>query len=72
MATTKKTDKEYLITMLTTLEGKRPAAAGLKVLVQKNLINEKQIMTLLHTFLDVIYETQSKSDLKKLQKNIKK
>jgi len=72
MATTKKTNREYLLTMLTTLEGKRAAAAGLKVLVEKNLINEDQIMQLLHTFLDVIYETQTKSDLSKLQKSLKK
>ncbi len=68
----KTTDKEYLLNMLTALEGKRKAAAGLKVLVQKDLINEVQIMQLLHTFLDVIYETHTKVDLKKLKKIVKK
>jgi len=58
--------------MLTALEGKRAAAKGLKVLVEKNLVNDDQIMQLLHTFLDVIYETQSKSDLSSLKKLIKK
>jgi hypothetical protein len=71
MATNKKTNRDYLLTMLTTLEGKREAAAGLKVLVEKNLINEDQIMQLLHSFLDVIYETQTKSDLNSL-KNLMK
>jgi len=69
---TKKTDREYLLTMLTALEGKRSAAAGLKVLVEKNVVNEDQIMQLLHTFLDVIYETQAKSDLSNLKKYMKK
>ncbi len=68
----KTTDKEYLLNMLTALEGKRKAAAGLKVLVQKDLINEVQIMQLLHTFLDVIYETHTKVDLKRFKKTIKK
>lgn len=72
MTTTKKTDREYLLTMLTALEGKRKAAAGLKILVEKNLINEQQIMQLMHTFLDVIYETHTKVDIKKLKKTIKK
>jgi hypothetical protein len=72
MATAKKTNREYLLTMLTALEGKREAAAGLKVLVEKKLVNEDQIMQLLHTFLDVIYETQAKSDLNKLKKTVKK
>ncbi|MFA7298870.1 MAG: hypothetical protein WC010_04470 [Candidatus Absconditabacterales bacterium] len=67
-----KTNKDYLLTMLKTLEGKRPAAAGLKTLVEKNLVNEDQIMQLLHTFLDVIYETQTKSDLISLKKLMKK
>ncbi|HMS90925.1 MAG TPA: hypothetical protein PKC87_01795 [Candidatus Absconditabacterales bacterium] len=65
----KKTNRDYLLTMLTTLEGKWEAAAGLKILVEKNLINEDQIMQLLHTFLDVIYETQTKSDLNSLKKD---
>ena len=69
---TKKTNREYLLTMLKTLEGKREAAAGLKVLVEKNLVNENQIMQLLHAFLDVIYETQSKADLNELKKGMKK
>jgi|GEM_PF-1643743 hypothetical protein len=72
MTTTKKTDKNYLLTMLTALEEKWKAAAGLKALVKKNLINEKQIMQLIHTFLDVIYETHTKMDLKKLKKIVKK
>jgi len=72
MTTTKKTDKDYLLTMLTALEEKWKAAAGLKALVKKNLINEKQIMQLIHTFLDVIYETHTKMDLKKLKKIVKK
>ena len=69
--TTKKTNKDYLLTMLSTLEGKRDAAAGLKVLVEKNLVNEDQIMQLLHTFLDVIYETQTKSNLNSLKQLMK-
>ena len=69
---TKKTDREYLLTMLTALEGKRAAAAGLKVLVEKNVVNEDQIMQLLHTFLDVIYETHTQTDLSNLKKNMKK
>jgi hypothetical protein len=72
MTTNKKTDKDYLLTMLTALEKKRKAAAGLKVLVKKDLINESQIMQLLHTFLDVIYETHTKVDLKKLKNIVKK
>ena len=72
MATAKKTNRDYLLTMLTALEGKREAAAGLKVLVEKNLVNEDQIMQLIHTFLDVIYETQTKSDLISLKKLMKK
>jgi len=75
MATSKKTNRDYLLTMLKALEGKRAAAAGLKVLVEKNLVNEDQIMQLMHTFLDVIYETQTKVDLKGLKKdaeNLKK
>ena len=58
--------------MLATLEGKREAAAGLKILVEKNLVNEDQIMQLLHTFLDVIYETQTKVDLNSLKNLMKK
>ena len=69
---TKKTDREYLLSMLTALEGKRAAAAGLKVLVEKNVVNEDQIMQLLHTFLDVIYETHTQTDLSNLKKNMKK
>jgi hypothetical protein len=69
---TTKTNREYLLTMLSALEGKRSAAAGLKVLVEKSLVNENQIMQLLHTFLDVIYETHTKVDLKGLKKIIKK
>jgi len=72
MATTKKTNREYLLTMLKALEGKRAAAKGLKVLVEKNLVNENQIMQLMHTFLDVIYETQTKVDLNSLKKTMKK
>ena len=72
MATTKKTNRDYLITMLKALEGKRAAAAGLKVLVEKKLVNENQIMQLLHTFLDVIYETHTRVDLKNLKKVMKK
>jgi hypothetical protein len=72
MATTKKTNRDYLLTMLKTLEGKRAAAAGLKVLVEKKLVNEDQIMQLMHTFLDVIYETQTKSDLISLKNLMKK
>jgi hypothetical protein len=67
-----KTNRDYLLTMLKTLEGKRAAAAGLKILVEKNLVNENQIMQLLHTFLDVIYETQAKSDLSSLKNLMKK
>jgi hypothetical protein len=70
--TTKKTNREYLLTMLTALEGKRAAAAGLKVLVEKKLVNDDQIMQLLHSFLKIIYETQSKVDLNALKKNLKK
>jgi hypothetical protein len=70
--TTKKTNREYLLTMLTALEGKRAAAAGLKVLIEKKLVNEDQIMELLHSFLKIIYETQSKVDLNALKKNLKK
>lgn len=69
---TKKTNRDYLLTMLKALEGKRKAATGLKVLVEKNLINENQIMELLHTFLDIIYETHTKIDLKNLKKKVKK
>jgi hypothetical protein len=69
---TKKTNRDYLLTMLTALEGKRAAAAGLKVLVQKNLVNENQIMQLMHTFLDIIYETHTKIDLNDLKKLMKK
>jgi hypothetical protein len=58
--------------MLKALEGKRAAAAGLKVLVEKNLVNEDQIMQLLHTFLNVIYETHTKVDLKNLKNIMKK
>jgi len=72
MVNKKKNNRDYLLTMLTTLEGKRAAAAGLKVLVKNNLVNEDQIMQLLHTFLDVIYETHIKMDLKKFKKTIKK
>jgi hypothetical protein len=67
-----KTNRDYLLTMLNALKGKRAAAAGLKVLVEKNLINEDQVMQLLHTFLDVIYETQAKVSLGGLKKIIKK
>jgi len=69
--TTKKTNREYLLTMLTALEGKRGAAAGLKVLIEKKLVNEDQIMELLHSFLKIIYETQSKVNLNALKKNLK-
>ena len=72
MATSKKTNRDYLLTMLQSLEGKRAAAAGLKVLVEKNLVNEDQIMQLLHTFLDIIYETHTKVDLKNLKNIMKK
>jgi len=72
MPTNKKTNKEYLLTMLTTLEGKWAAAKGVKVLVEKNLINEKQIMKFLQTFLEVIYQTHTKIDLRKFEKTIKK
>lgn len=58
--------------MLTALEGKRAAAKGLKILVEKNLVNEDQIMQLMHTFLDVIYETQTKVDLNNLKNIMKK
>jgi len=68
----KKTNRDYLLTMLNALEGKRAAAKGLKVLVEKNLVNEDQIMQLMHTFLDVIYETHTKIDLKNLKKLMKK
>jgi len=67
-----KTNKEYLLNMLTALEGKRAAAKGLKILVEKNLVNEDQIMQLMHTFLDVIYETQTKVDLNNLKNIMKK
>ncbi len=67
----KKTNKDYLLTMLSALEGKRAAAKGLKTLVEKDLVNDDQIMQLLHTFLDVIYETHAKSDLSTLRRNIK-
>ncbi|MEI6672376.1 MAG: hypothetical protein WCL02_03275 [bacterium] len=69
---TQKSNRDYLLTMLTEIEGKWEAAAGLKVLVEKNLINEDQIMQLLHTFLDVIYETQTKVDLNSLSNIVKK
>lgn len=69
---TKKTNKDYLLAMLKALDGKRAAAAGLKVLVEKDLVNDGQIMQLLHAFLDIVYETQAKSELKKLKKVIKK
>ena len=72
MPTSKKTNRDYLLTMLKTLEGKRTAAAGLRVLVEKKLVNEAQIMQLLHTFLNIIYETHNKTNLKKLKKTIKK
>jgi hypothetical protein len=67
----KKTNRDYLLTMLKSLEGKRAAAKGLKVLVEKNLVNEDQIMQLMHTFLDVIYETHTKIDLNSLKKSMK-
>ena len=70
--TSKSKNREYLLTMLDTLKGKRSAAAGLKVLVEKNLIDEDAIMELLHVFLKVIYATQSKTELKKLQKIVRK
>jgi len=72
MTTSKKTNRDYLLTMLKALDGKRAAAAGLKVLVEKNLVNEDQIMQLLHTFLNVIYETHTRVDLSGLKKLIKK
>jgi len=72
MVKTKTTDRDYLLKILTALEGKWKAAAGLKALVKKDLINEVQIMQLVHTFLDVIYETHTKMDLKKLRKIVKK
>jgi len=72
MATTKKTNREYLLTMLTALEGKRAAAKGLKVLIQKGLINDKQIMQLLHMFLGLIYESHTEVDLNSLMNLIKK
>ena len=72
MVTSTKTNRDYLLTMLKALEGKRPAATGLKVLIEKDLVNEDQIMQLLHTFLDVIYETHTKLHLTTLKKNMKK
>lgn len=68
----KTTDKEYLLKILTALEGKRAAAGGLKVLVKKDIVNESQVMQLLHTFLDIIYETHTKVDLKGLKNIVKK
>ena len=72
MKITKKTNKEYLLNILNTLDGKRTAAKKLKTLVEKDIVNETQVMQLLHTFLTIIYESHTKIDLKKLKKMIQK
>lgn len=68
----KNTNRDSLLTLLKPLEGKRAAAAWLRVLVEKNLINESQIMQLLRIFLDIIYQTHSKTKLTTLKKIVKK
>ena len=72
MKITKKTNKEYLLNILNALDGKRTAAKKLKTLVEKDIVNETQVMQLLHTFLTIIYESHTKIDLKKLKKMIQK
>jgi len=62
------TDKEYILQILTILEKKREVAAGLKILITKNIINEKQILELLHIFLKIAYSTETKKNLQALHK----
>jgi len=61
-------EEQALLTMLTTLEWTWEAAAGIKVLLQNNTLNESQVVELLHMFLNVMYKTEAKIDIYQLKK----
>ncbi|MDD3262751.1 MAG: hypothetical protein PHR61_02800 [Candidatus Absconditabacteria bacterium] len=63
------TKKEYLIKLLTALEGKWPMAAGLKLLIEYNTLNDQTIDALQHIFVESIKFVNDQESQNALQKS---
>lgn len=69
------TKKEYLLQLMTALEGKWSIAAGLKLLVEQNVLDDQTIDALQKIFSDAIEEIadqNAKNSLIKSQEFLKK
>jgi hypothetical protein len=63
------TKKEYLIKLLTALDCKWPMAAGLKLLVEHNILSDQTIDALQHIFAESIKFVNNQESLKSLEKS---
>ncbi len=63
------TKKEYVIKLLTVLDGKWPMAAGLKLLVEHNALSDQTIDALQHIFAESIKFANNQEFLKSLEKS---
>lgn len=69
------TKKEYVIKLLTALDGKWPMAAGLLLLIQHNALSDQTIDALQHIFAESIKSVnnqEAQEILKKSQKFLEK
>lgn len=69
------TKKEYVIKLLTALDGKWPMAAGLLLLIQHNALSDQTIDALQHIFAESIKSVNNQKAqeiLKKSQKFLEK
>lgn len=60
------TKKEYLLQLMTVLEGKWSMAAGLKLLVEQNVLDDQTIDALQKIFSDAIEEISDQNAKKSL------
>lgn len=63
------TKKEYLIKLLTALDGKWSMAAGLKLLVEQNMLDDQTIVWLQHVFAESIKQISDQNTQKSLVKS---
>lgn len=63
------TQKEYLLKLLTALDGKWPMAAGLKLLIEQNILSDQTIVWLQHIFTEAIKQVDNEKSKESLIKS---
>ncbi len=63
--------KEYMLTILKALENNRPIAAGLKVLIENQALDEDSLWALMNIFKSAVKSTSAEITKQKLAQSIK-